>query len=62
MRGRRRLLSVHASEDSELIAISRVDFLDLLESHPSLVRSFSRILAAQILAAAAQAPVGTRAA
>jgi hypothetical protein len=55
MRGRRRLLSVHASEESELISISRVDFLDLLESHPSLVRSFSRILAAQILAAAEEA-------
>jgi CRP-like cAMP-binding protein len=62
MRGRRRLLSVHASEDSELIAISRVDFLDLLEVHPSLVRSFSRMLAAQILAAAEKAAPGVRAA
>ncbi len=62
MRGRRRLLSVHASEDSELIAISRVDFLDLLEAHPSLVRSFSRMLATQILASAGQAAPGARAA
>jgi hypothetical protein len=51
MRGHRRLLTVRASEDSELIAISRVDFLDLIEVHPGLVRSFARMLAAQIIAA-----------
>jgi hypothetical protein len=58
MRGRRRPLTVRASESSELIAISRVDFLDLLEVHPSLVRSFARILAAQILAASERQHAG----
>jgi len=51
MRGERRSLSVKALEACELLAISRVDFLDLIEVHPGLVRSLSRTLAAQILAA-----------
>lgn len=53
MGGQRRPATVTAVQDSELIAISRVDFLDLIEAHPALVRSFGRSLAAQIVALSA---------
>lgn len=51
MRGARRSFSVIAREKSELLTIDRVDFLDLIDAHPSLVRSFSRTLALRIKAA-----------
>lgn len=48
MRGARRSQTVTAEEPSELLTIDRVDFLDLIDAHPALVRSFSRLLAARI--------------
>ncbi|MEM1229668.1 MAG: cyclic nucleotide-binding domain-containing protein [Pseudomonadota bacterium] len=51
IRGQRRLATVRALEDSELLAISRTDFLDLLAVHPGLVRSLARAIAAQVLTA-----------
>lgn len=51
MRGARRSFSVVAGEKSELLTIDRVDFLDLIDAHPSLVRSFARTLALRIKAA-----------
>ena len=47
--GQRRPMTVRATSDSELIAISRIDFLDLIETHPALVRSFARSIANQVL-------------
>ncbi len=49
IQGQRRPVTVRVTQDSELIAISRIDFLDLLETHPALVRSMARNLANQIL-------------
>lgn len=51
MRGARRSFSVRVTEAGELLTIDRADFLDLIDGHPSLVRSFSRSLAARIRAA-----------
>ncbi len=51
MRGARRSFSVRVSASSELLTIDRTDFLDLIDGHPSLVRSFSRSLALRIRAA-----------
>ncbi|MEM1261010.1 MAG: cyclic nucleotide-binding domain-containing protein [Pseudomonadota bacterium] len=48
MRGARRSQTVTAEEPSELLTIDRVDFLDLIDAHPALVRSFSRLLAARV--------------
>ena len=45
MRGERRTFTVVAEESSELLTIDRVDFNDLIDAHPSLVRSFARMLA-----------------
>ncbi|MEM7282432.1 MAG: cyclic nucleotide-binding domain-containing protein [Pseudomonadota bacterium] len=45
MRGERRTFTVVAEEPSELLTIDRVDFNDLIDAHPSLVRSFARMLA-----------------
>ncbi|MEM7097855.1 MAG: cyclic nucleotide-binding domain-containing protein [Pseudomonadota bacterium] len=47
--GMRRPMTVTLTQNSELLAISRIDFLDLLELHPELVRSFARNIADQIL-------------
>ena len=52
LRGDRRLATVTAAEDTELLAIARTDFLDLLMVHPGLVRSFARSIASQIIAQA----------
>ncbi|NND59503.1 MAG: cyclic nucleotide-binding domain-containing protein, partial [Gammaproteobacteria bacterium] len=57
MRGERRMTTVTALERTELLTIDRVDFLDLVDAHPALVRSFSRMLASQIIAASS--PVDT---
>ncbi|MEM7277493.1 MAG: cyclic nucleotide-binding domain-containing protein, partial [Pseudomonadota bacterium] len=51
MLGARRSFTVRAAEKSELLTIDRVDFLDLIDAHPSLVRSFSRTMAQRIYAA-----------
>lgn len=51
MLGARRSFTVRATEKSELLTIDRVDFLDLIDAHPSLARSFSRTLAERIRAA-----------
>ncbi len=51
MRGARRSFSVKAVEKTELLTIDRVDFLDLIDAHPALVRSFTRTLAVRIKAA-----------
>ncbi|MEL7538225.1 MAG: cyclic nucleotide-binding domain-containing protein [Pseudomonadota bacterium] len=56
MRGARRSQTVVAEEPSELLTIDRVDFLDLIDAHPSLVRSFSRLLAARAAQSAAPQP------
>lgn len=51
IRGERRSFTVVAEEASELLTIERVDFADLIDAHPSLVRSFARMLAKLILTA-----------
>ncbi len=51
MQGARRSFTVIANEPSELLTIDRVDFLDLIDAHPALARSFSRTLATRIQAA-----------